>query len=499
MPLTRALQDALTAGNTAPPPPAATPRPQVGGVPLSPALQSAITGQGGAPAAPRVAAPAPAPAGLRPPAGDYYSEVGANPSAAITGGQAGPATAAAPANGLSPGWATFLQVLANAMKGMAAVKPGQGKLGAFAAGAGGALTSAESAQDRALKTKLLQSQEGRAERADTRAEHADTRAEQTHKLNVMKLKAEVARLMGGQLTPEQQLKIEQIAATLYRSGRAGAQLPATPDQIVRDAAAIRDSLMSRYRTQPATGGLTTAPGLTPTPQPPTRSQAMVAPRTPQAAAPPAQRQAAASAGPQYLPKHSLNDDPRRLPDGTATLDPHDTVIIVKNGEWTREGPAGGTEAYRNGRWLPIQPPTMMETLRRTLGSPFLVSSEPGTLWRASPVAPPPGDSMSTSAADIIASQQRPIPTIDFNRPYTDLYTDQARAWTTGQSDMNGRVGYVQDGRRFDIHGRDIGAIESAQRAVNAIAKARAAIAQGAPADKVKARLRAAGIQPPPGM
>jgi hypothetical protein len=142
---------------------------------------------------------------------------------------------------------------------MAAVRPGMSKGAAAAAGAGGAITAGEQAQDRDLRRRLLEAQEGRAGRADTRAENADTRAQQTHELNMVKLKTEVTRLMGGQLSPEQQLKLDQVMATLYRSSRAGSIQADTPEQTIASAKKIRDFLVGTYR-MPGTGGASAAPG-----------------------------------------------------------------------------------------------------------------------------------------------------------------------------------------------------------------------------------------------
>jgi hypothetical protein len=141
---------------------------------------------------------------------------------------------------------TIMTLLARALQGMGQVDSRQPGLVAAGQGASGAIRAGTEAQDREQRRKLAESQSTRADRADTRADRADIRAEETHGLNLQKLEAEVRRLNGGPLTPDQKLKLQQVAATLYRSGRGGAVRAATAEEINRDADAIYGNLAQRH-------------------------------------------------------------------------------------------------------------------------------------------------------------------------------------------------------------------------------------------------------------
>jgi hypothetical protein len=146
---------------------------------------------------------------------------------------------------------TLLGILSNTLKAMPS--DGKSQWGAGFGGAGEVLRRGDT--DKALKVREARANraETRADRADTRAERADTRAEETHKLNVTKLADEIKRRMGGQLTPEQMLRVDQIAATLFRSSRSGAVRQATDKEVIEAFNKYRENIVGRY-TQPS-GGL----------------------------------------------------------------------------------------------------------------------------------------------------------------------------------------------------------------------------------------------------
>jgi hypothetical protein len=188
-------------------------------------------------------------------------------------GEPPPAPPPPPQQAPSPsGWDAFRQMLAAALAGAAKADPRAPGFTAFAQGAAGASQHYRDLDDRDLRRRLQQSQEDRAgradtraDRADTRAERADKRAEETHQLNAQRLERLLRQTQGGPLTPQQQLRIDQIAANLVSARQRGAHRPATDAELMAAFRQYREELIGPYRPTTTPPPPTSAPPPAPTP------------------------------------------------------------------------------------------------------------------------------------------------------------------------------------------------------------------------------------------